>query len=101
MELTGSTIIINGHEVSIDRANKIMFVQCTVLKKKFSINSSTYPVSVTIDDYSPDENDMRPEREENTVVRIEGGIDEPDKTPVVKTCGECAKKRSKNEQQPD
>jgi hypothetical protein len=98
MELTSSTIMLNGHEVSTERADKIMFVQCIVLKKKFRIDSSTYPVSVIIEGYFPDENDLLPEAEGGNVVRVDGGA-EPDKTPVVKKCGKCNKKNG-DEQQP-
>jgi len=100
MELTGSVIILNGHEVSIDRANKIMFVQCTVLNKKYKVDMSTYPVSVNIDGYNPTENDLLPDMEENNVVRIDGDT-EPSKSPVVKKCDTCGKKRRDNEQQAD
>lgn len=88
-------VILNGFEVSAERANTIMFVQCTVLRKPYKVDASASPVIVTIEGYEPDENDMKPDSEfkrpQNTQDKPTGAEPEPDATPTVKRCGTCGK----------
>ena len=91
METNGNEIILNGYRVSVERANTIMFVQCTVLHKPYSIDTSTDPMSVTIEGYEPDANDMKPDSEFKRERRPgeTPAKNEPDATPLVKKCGSC------------
>lgn len=96
MELSSDNVLINGFKVSSNRANTIMFVQCTMLKKKYDVDMESHPgfVSITIDGYNPDENDMKPDSEEpnmGTAVPATREKSETQSTPKVSKCGSCNK----------
>lgn len=91
MEIQGDKVILNGFVVSLERANTIMFVQCTVLRKPYSIDTSTTPMSINIEGYAPDENDMKPDSEFKREPRLneqpkDKEMEEPRQ---VKKCGSC------------
>lgn len=67
MELSEGSVLLNGNLVPVRRAHSIMFVQCTVLGKNYTMDIETDPVTITIDGYTPDKNDMKPAADNKSV----------------------------------
>lgn len=82
-------VVLNGTRMNGETAGKIMFVECTLLKKKYTINTTCVPIEVSIYDYSVTETDIKSyadkpveesEHYEREVIRKAG-------------CGSCGKKK--------
>lgn len=90
MELSGKTYI-NGIEMTPVRASSVMFVQCTMLGKSYQIDTESEPgaVRITIDNYSYDENDAKPEQQNSDP--DSAVIPERNSVRKTSTCGKCNK----------
>lgn len=86
-DTSDTKVIVNGVLLSVERANSVMFVQCTMLKKKFTIDTDTSPIHVKIEGYHPDTNDAKPDATDAT--NGVPGLELPPQTPAVRKCGTC------------
>ena len=95
MEISGDQITINGITVSTERANNIMFVQCTMLKRAYTIDMETSPIHVHIEGYVPDKNDAKPDDTGSPAVAAAPArkMTETPKVQKKEGCRSCSEKK--------
>ena len=83
--------MLNGTLMSGETAGKIMFVQCTLLKKAYTVNTIVTPIEVTIHEYEMSESDVK-SYDGRKIEESEHYVETVKKA----GCGTCGKKEETN-----
>ena len=84
-------MLVNGVLTTTEEANSIMFVQCTLRGKRYTLDTSTSPISLTIEDYVYDGGGTR----KDVTVMPAASRHDGDASPIVRSgkCGKCGKNK--------